>query len=292
MGSAVALGMQAVTGDGSWSRGGVGFGAAPVEFDPQKGREMKMFDLGGKVAIVTGGNRGIGFGITSGLAEAGATVIIANRQAAAGRKTAHALAQKGFEVAAIPVDVSSVPSISDMVAKVIQGFKRIDILVNNAGVTVRKAPEEFTEADWDTVMDTNLKGMFFCSQVVGREMMKQKTGRIINVSSVNSRIVSPNRTVYCAAKGGVTQLTKGLAVEWAKHGITVNAIAPGLTITDINREYFEARPGELEKALQHIPLAAPADVSDYAGAAVFFASDASKYVTGQTLFVDGGMTSI
>jgi len=253
---------------------------------------MKTFDLGGKVAIVTGGNRGIGYGITKGLAEAGATVVIANRNVADGEKVAQALTKKGLKVHAIPADVASLPSITEMVAKAIKDFKKIDVLVNNAAVTVRKAPEEFTEADWNVVMDTDLKGMFFCSQAVGREMMRQKKGRIINVSSVNSRIISPNRAVYCTAKGGVTQLTKALAVEWAKHGITVNAIAPGLTLTDINREYFRDRPAELEKVLQHIPLAKPAEVSDYAGAAVFFASDASNYVTGQTLFVDGGMTSI
>ncbi len=253
---------------------------------------MKVFDLLGKVAIVTGGNRGIGYGITCGLAEAGAAVIIANRDATDGKKVAHALTKKGLKVASIPTDVSSLSSITKMVARIITEFKKIDVLVNNAAVTVRKPPEEFTEADWNVVMDTDLKGMFFCSQAVGKEMMRQKKGKIINVSSVNSRIISPNRAVYCTAKGGVTQLTKALAVEWAKHGITINAIAPGLTITDINREYFRDRPDELEKVVQHIPLARPADLSDYAGAAVFFASDASNYVTGQTLFVDGGMTSI
>jgi NAD(P)-dependent dehydrogenase (short-subunit alcohol dehydrogenase family) len=253
---------------------------------------MTMFDLVGKVAIVTGGNRGIGYGITCGLAEAGATVVIANRNAADGKKIARVLTKKGLKVTAIPADVSSLSSIKNMAAKVIKEFGKIDVLVNNAAVTVRKAPEDFTEADWNVVMDTDLKGMFFCSQVVGKEMMRKKTGKIINVSSVNSRIISPNRAVYCAAKGGVTQLTRALAVEWAKHGITVNAIAPGLTITDINREYFQERPAELKKVLQHIPLAKPADISDYAGAAVFFASDASRYITGQTLFVDGGMTSI
>jgi NAD(P)-dependent dehydrogenase (short-subunit alcohol dehydrogenase family) len=253
---------------------------------------MTMFDLGGTVAIVTGGNRGIGYGITCGLAEAGATVVIANRNTADGKRIARVSTKKGLKVTAIPADVSSLSSIRKMVARVINEFGKIDVLVNNAAVTVRKAPEDFTEADWNVVMDTDLKGMFFCSQAVGREMMRKKKGRIINVSSVNSRIISPNRAVYCAAKGGVTQLTRALAVEWAKHGITVNAIAPGLTITDINREYFQDRPAELKKVLQHIPLAKPADISDYAGAAVFFASDASRYTTGQTLFVDGGMTSI
>jgi len=253
---------------------------------------MKMFDLSGKIAVVTGGNRGIGYGIASGLAEAGATVVIANREAAEGKRVAHDLTRSGLKVSAIPADVSRLPSISEMVAQVIGQFAKIDILVNNAAVTVRKPSEDFTEEDWNVVMETDLKGLFFCSQIVGKEMIKRQRGKIINVSSVNSLIASPNRTIYCAAKGGVAQLTRALAAEWAKYGIRVNAIAPGLTITDINREYFKDRPDELEKALTHIPLAASAEVSDYAGAAVFFASDASNYVTGQTLFVDGGMTII
>lgn len=253
---------------------------------------MKMFDLSGKIAVVTGGNRGIGYGITRGLAEAGATVIITNRNAAEGRKVAEALRKEGFNTEAIPADVSSISSITEMVGTAIKRFKRIDILVNNAAVTVRKPAEEFTEEDWDAVMETDLKGVFFCSQIVGKEMIKQKKGKIINVSSANALIAGPNRTAYGGAKGGVTQLTKGFAAEWAKYGIIVNAIAPGLTITDLNRDYFKDRPDEYQKALKSIPLAKPAELSDYAGAAVFFASDASNYVTGQTLFIDGGMTII
>ncbi len=253
---------------------------------------MKMFDLSGKVAIVTGGNRGIGYGITRGLAEAGATVIIVNRKAAEGKKTAEALKKEGFKVEAIPADVSNISSIIEMVAKVRTKFKKIDILVNNAAVTVRKPVEEFSEEDWDTVIETDLKGVFFCNQIVGKEMIKQRRGKIINISSANALIAGPNRTAYCGAKGGVTQLTKGFAAEWAKYGIIVNAIGPGLTITDINRDYFRDHPDEYEKALKSIPLAKPADISDYAGAAVFFASDASNYITGQTLFIDGGMTIV
>jgi len=253
---------------------------------------MKAFDLSGRIAIVTGGNRGIGFGISRGLAEAGATVVIANRNAADGKKAARELAAAGFTVSAIPLDLSSVRSIREMVAQVVGQFARIDILVNNAAVTVRKSAEDFTEDEWNAVMETDLKGLFFCCQTVAKEMIKQKRGKIINVSSVNSVMASPNRSVYCAAKGGVAQLTRALAAEWAKFGLRVNAIAPGLTITDINREYFQDRPEEFKKALAHIPLAAPAELSDYAGAAIFFASDASNYVTGQTLFVDGGMTVV
>ncbi len=253
---------------------------------------MKMFDLSGRTVIVTGGNRGIGLGITRGLAEAGATVIIANRDVSAGKKTADNLRKDGLKVDAIPADLSSIPSITEMVANVMKKHKKIDILVNNAGVSVKKPAEEFTEEEWNIILETNLKGVFFCSQIVGKEMIKQKRGNIINVSSVNSLMAGINRTVYCGSKGGVTMLTKGLAAEWAKYNIRVNAIAPGLTITDINRQYFKERPDELKKTLSNIPLERSADIMDYAGAAVFFASDASNYVTGQTLFIDGGMTII
>lgn len=251
---------------------------------------MSLFDLDGKVAIVTGGNRGIGLGITRALAEAGATVVIANRDARGGEITADALQQEGLKVDAIPADVSSVSSIRRMVASVVEKYKRIDILVNNAGVSIEKPAEEVTEEDWDGLMEINLKGVFFCSQAAGKEMLKQKRGNIINISSVCSILVGENRSVYCGAKGGMTMLTRNLAIEWAEYGIRVNALAPGFTITDLNREYLEAHPDELHRMLNNIPLARAADVMDYAGAVVFLASDASDYVTGQTLFVDGGMT--
>jgi NAD(P)-dependent dehydrogenase (short-subunit alcohol dehydrogenase family) len=251
---------------------------------------MSLFDLDGKVAIVTGGNRGIGLGVTRALAEAGATVVIANRNASGGEMTADALRQEGLKVDAIPADVSSVSSIRRMVAGVVEKYKSIDILVNNAGISIEKPAEEVTEEDWDGLMGINLRGVFFCSQAAGREMLKRKRGNIINISSVNSIIVGDNRSVYCGAKGGMTMLTKCLAIEWAEYGIRVNALAPGFTITDLNQEYLKAHPDELHRMLNNIPLARAADVMDYAGAVLFLASDASNYVTGQTLFVDGGMT--
>ncbi len=251
---------------------------------------MKLFDLSGKIAIVTGGSQGIGFGISRGLALAGATVIIANRRAAEGERAAESLKKEGLSAVAIPTDVSRKASVEALVAKVISDFGRIDILVNNAATIIRKPAEDFTEEEWDQIFNTNLRGLFFCAQLVGREMIKQRRGKIINISSVLSQIVQPGRAVYAIAKAGVSHLTRALALEWGKYHINVNAIAPGLTITPLNQRYFEENPEELKDIVATIPLAREAYPPDYAGAAIFLASDASDYITGQTLLVDGGMT--
>jgi NAD(P)-dependent dehydrogenase (short-subunit alcohol dehydrogenase family) len=253
---------------------------------------MSIFDLSGKVAIVTGGNQGIGFGISRGLAGADATVVIANRRADEGQKAAETLQKEGLNAISIPTDVSQKSSTAAMVEKVIGEFGKIDILVNNAGVIIRKPLEEFEETEWDTIMNTNLRGLFLCCQFVGREMIKQKKGKIINISSILSQITQPGRGVYATAKAGVSHLTRALALEWGRYNINVNAIGPGVTITPINQKYFEDNPTELKKIVSDIPIGREAYPRDYAGAAVFLASDASDYVTGQTLLVDGGMTIV
>jgi 2-deoxy-D-gluconate 3-dehydrogenase len=253
---------------------------------------MNMFDLSGRIAIVTGGNQGIGLGITKGLLSAGATVVIANRRAAEGQKAAEALQKDGFNAIAIPTDVSQKASIAAMVEKVMNQFQKIDILVNNAGVMIRKPLEEFEENEWDTILNTNLRGLFLCCQIVGREMIKRKKGKIINISSILSQITQSGRGVYATAKAGVSHLTRSLAMEWSKYNINVNAIGPGLTITPINEKYFKENPADLKKILEGIPLGREAYPRDYAGAAVFLASDASDYATGQTLLVDGGQTIV
>ena len=251
---------------------------------------MNIFDLSGKVAIVTGGNQGIGFGIAEGLASVGATVIIANRRAAEGQSAAESLKKEGLNAVAIPTDVSSKSSVAALASKVMSDFGRIDILVNNAAVIVRKPIEDLTEEEWDRIMNTNLRGLFLCCQLVGREMIKNKKGKIINISSVLSQIIQPGRSVYAVAKAGVSHLTRALALEWRKYNINVNAIGPGLTITPLNQKYFEEHPEDLKKIVEGIPKGREAYPQDYAGAAIFLASDASDYVTGQTLLVDGGMT--
>jgi NAD(P)-dependent dehydrogenase (short-subunit alcohol dehydrogenase family) len=252
---------------------------------------MKHFDLSGKVAVVTGGNRGIGFGITRGLADAGATVVITNRNASEGQKTAASLEQEGLKVAAVSVDVTSVPSVQEMASKVIGDFGKIDILVNNAAIVLRKPAEDVLEEEWDNLMNLNVRGAFFCCQIVGREMIKGNGGRIINISSNVANRLQPIRSVYATSKAAINHLTRALAQEWAKYNINVNVLAPSVTITDINREYFlKEHPQALEAHLKLTPKGRVATPEDYVGAAIFLASDAADYVTGQILYVDGGVT--
>jgi len=251
---------------------------------------MDIFDLSGKVAIVTGGNQGIGLAISRGLAEAGAAVIIANRRAEEGKQAAESLKKNGLNVISIPIDVSDEASIAEMVSNVVENLGKIDILVNNAGVIIRKAAEEVTREDWDYMMNINLRGVFFCCQLVGREMIKQKKGKIINISSDASQRATPERSVYATSKAGVSHLTRCLAVEWAKHNINVNAIGPGPTHTPLNKKYYEENPDKLQQTVQSIPIGRMGDTSDYIGAAVFLASEASNFMTGQTLLIEGGST--
>lgn len=251
---------------------------------------MEIFDLSGRIAVVTGGNRGIGLAISKGLATAGATVVIVNRKAEEGQSAAKSLRKDGLSAVAIPADVTNTASINQMVAKVIGDLGRIDILVNNTGVIVRKPVTETSEEDWDYMINTNLKAVFFCCQIVGREMIKSNKGRIINISSNISDRLYPIRSVYATSKAGLNHLTRALAQEWAKYNINVNVLAPSVTITDINKKYFlEEHPEALEEHIKSTPKGRVAYPEDYVGTAVFLASEASDYVTGQILFVDGGV---
>ena len=251
---------------------------------------MELFDLKEKVAIITGGNRGIGFAIAAGLAKAGAAVVIANRKAEAGRQAVDTIQRDGGRAASVPTDVSRRSSVENLVAGVLDKFSRIDILVNSAGVIDRGPVEDFSEEQYDYIMNINLKGLFFCCQLVGRAMIKQGRGKIINISSNVSEVIQEGRVVYAAAKAGVSHLTRGFALEWAKYNINVNAIGPGPTITELNRKYFEDNPADLQARIDSIPMARLGDPLDLVGAAIFLATDASNYVTGQTLLVDGGST--
>ncbi|MFW6149956.1 MAG: SDR family NAD(P)-dependent oxidoreductase, partial [Chloroflexota bacterium] len=243
-----------------------------------------------KTAIVTGGNQGIGFGIARGLGMAGANVIIANRRAEEGRMAADSLNGEGFKARAVQTDVSSRSSVAQLAQKAIEGFGQIDILVNNAGLIVRKPVEDTSDEDWDYVMDTNLKGTFICCQVIGRHMIERRKGKIINISSMVSIITQPLRSVYAVSKAGISHLTRAFAAEWAKYNVHVNAIGPGPTITPFNKKYMEEHPDDLQAMLKAIPLGRMGDPADYAGAAVFLASGASDFITGQTILADGGAT--
>jgi NAD(P)-dependent dehydrogenase (short-subunit alcohol dehydrogenase family) len=255
-----------------------------------KGGHMEFFDLTGRVAIVTGGNTGIGFAIARGLGTAGASVVIANRRAQEGQKAADALKDAGINAVAVPTDVSARSSVADLVATVIRDFQKIDILVNNAGVIARTPPEDFSEEEWDHIMGINLKGLFFCCQLVGREMIKRKKGKIINVTSNVSEVVMPGRSVYSVSKAGAAHITRALALEWAKYNIHVNSIGPGPTVTDLNRKHFEEHPEDLQARIDSIPTGRMGMPEDCVGAAILLASDASDHITGQNLLVDGGST--
>jgi len=246
------------------------------------------FDLSNKVSIVTGGSRSIGLELATVLANAGSDIVIVNRNASEGDEAARKIRENGSSAISIPADVSSKDAIEEMVEKTLKQYGRIDVLVNCAGVIVRKPAIETTEKDWDYTMEINLKGLFLCCRAVGKQMIQQKRGKIINISSVAATFGLMNRAPYCASKAGVTQLTRALSMEWATYGICVNAIGPGIIRTVLNDPYIKSDPERYEKMINKIPLGRFGKPEDLAGAALFLASNASDYLTGQTLYVDGG----
>jgi len=253
---------------------------------------MNLFDLSGRVAIIMGGSRGIGLAIAEGLASAGAAVVIGNRNADQGKQAAEVLRRKNRKAHAISVDVSKRESVRKMVSAVLDKFHQIDILVNSAAVILRKPIAEVTDEEWDSLLDTNLKGTFICCQEVGRHMIEREQGKIINISSNIIQPLQPARGVYAITKAGLTQLNRVLAFEWAQYNVHVNAIAPGPTITDLNRKFFEEHPEDLKARVQSLPIGRMGQPQDHVGAALLLASPASDFITGQTIFVDGGSNLI
>ena len=252
---------------------------------------QKLFDLTGKVAVVTGGNGGIGLGIAMGLAGAGANIVIAARSV---EKTAQALEDiraLGVEAHGITVDVTQEPAIQRMITNTIDHMGRLDILVNNSGIAVRAQPQELTAAQWDSVVDVNLRAAFLASKEAYAQMVKAGGGKVINVGSMYSIFGSDWGAPYAASKGGLVQLTKSLAVAWAKDNIQVNAVLPGWIVTDLTRGIQDADPNRYDNISRRIPTGRWGEPSELAGAAVFLASTASDYVTGATLAVDGGYSS-
>lgn len=247
------------------------------------------FDLTGKVAIVTGGNGGIGYGIARGLAQAGADIIIAARHPAKNAQATSALQELGVKALSLRTDVQDEASVQAMVDAAEQAFGRVDILVNNAGINIRKAPQDYTLAEWQQVLNTNLTGVFLCSRAVYPYLIKVGGGKIINIGSMTSIFGSNVSPAYAATKGGIVQFTKSLAIFWAKDNIQVNAILPGWIHTDLTASASSERYNFIKA---RIPQGRWGEVDELAGAAVFLASSASDYVTGIALPVDGGYTSM
>lgn len=253
---------------------------------------LDQFSLRGKVAIVTGSSRGIGRAIAEALVGAGAAVTVTGRNREVIERVADAIAAAGGASLAVPSDVSKAADVERVIQATLERFGQLDILVNNAAISpFWKKAEDVSEAEWDEVIAVNLKGTFLCAQAAGRVMIPQKSGRIINISSVGGRVALQNLAVYCAAKGGVEQLTRVLAAEWARYSILVNAIAPGYVETDLTSGLRE-NPKLQEGIIRQTPLGRLAKVEEIAGAAIYLASDAASYVTGQTLYLDGGWTAI
>jgi NAD(P)-dependent dehydrogenase (short-subunit alcohol dehydrogenase family) len=248
------------------------------------------FDLTGKVAIVTGASRGLGQYFGRALARAGADLIITSRtleSLAAFQKEVEALGRRAVPLA---LDVRNHESIVAMAEAAEKAYGKIDILVNNAGCNVRKPAVEVTWEDWNLVLDTNLRGTFFVAQEIAKRMIPRGYGRIINIGSVTSVFGYAGLSPYCASRGGVKQLTMSLADDWGKHGITVNCLAPGWFRTEQNKVLYENKEW-LEYLVDRIPLRRPGKPTDLEGAVVFLASDASEYITGQTLLIDGGIST-
>jgi gluconate 5-dehydrogenase len=247
------------------------------------------FDLEGRVALVTGAYRGLGFAIARGMAQAGAAVVLNGRKADELAQAARMLQGEGLRADTAAFDVTQRDAVQRGVAEVIAQHGRIDVLVNNAGIQRRAPLHEFTQKDWDDVIATNLTAPFVVSQAVLPGMIERRQGKIIHVASIMSELARPSVVPYTAAKGGVRQLTRGMAVELAPHGIQVNAIAPGYFATEMNRALIDNAEFNAW-VCKRTPAGRWGEPSELAGLAVFLASSASSYMTGQTLVMDGGMS--
>jgi 2-dehydro-3-deoxy-D-gluconate 5-dehydrogenase len=252
---------------------------------------VSVFDLKGRVAVVTGGNGGIGLGMARGLASAGAAIVVAGRNREKSRRALEGLRSLGAEAIAVEVDVSDEASVRALIKAAADHWGRLDILINNAGINIRKQPQELTLAEWRQVLDTNLTSAFLTSRAAYPIMKAQGGGKIINIGSMMSIFGASFAPAYAASKGGIVQLTKALAAAWARDQIQVNAVLPGWIDTDLTRQARREVTGLHERVLGRTPAGRWGVEDDMAGIAVFLASPASNFVTGTTIPVDGGYSS-
>jgi 2-dehydro-3-deoxy-D-gluconate 5-dehydrogenase len=252
--------------------------------------KTERFDLGGKVAVVTGGNGGIGLGMARGLAEAGAGIAIVGRNEAKSAAAVAELKQAGTKAIAVTADVTNKDAVITMVERVRRELGRIDILVNNAGINIRKSPHALDLEEWDSVIRTNLTSAFLCSQAAYPAMKETGGGKIINIGSMMSIFGASFAPAYAASKGGIVQFTRSCAVAWAADNIQVNAVLPGWIDTDLTRRARQEIDGLHDKVLARTPAARWGAIADFAGIAVFLSSSASDFVTGTAIPVDGGFS--
>jgi NAD(P)-dependent dehydrogenase (short-subunit alcohol dehydrogenase family) len=252
---------------------------------------LDSFKLNGKVALITGGARGLGLTMATALAEAGANVALSGRSAGPGDEAAAKItAATGRVAKAYAADVTIAADVERLVTSVEKDLGPIDILVNNAGVNIRGTVDQLSEADWDSVIDTNLKGPFLCARAAGPGMVKRGWGRVINLGSILGQVALGGRAPYASSKAGVINLTRVMALEWAGTGVTANAICPGPFATEMNLPLLND-PVKYQEFVKKIPMGRWGELDELAGAVVFLASPGSSFVTGASLFVDGGWTA-
>jgi len=252
--------------------------------------DYPRFDLNGQVAIVTGASKGLGWGIAKALAHAGAKVALLARDQVALDQLAAEIRAEGGDALPVAMDVTNVAQINAAVDRVVQHYGQLDIMLNNAGLGFNQAALGVTESDWDGMMDANAQGLFFCCQAAGRVMVPRGYGRVINMSSQASVVGIRDHAVYCASKGGVNQLTRVLALEWAPHGVTVNAVGPTFIYTPGTAKRLDT-PEYLAGVVSRLPIGHVGTINDVAGAVIYLASPAAGLVTGHVLLVDGGWTA-